>query len=92
MAKKYREYKQLNLTETGKEIGQYWEDHEVFKKSLEIRKGHQPFVFYEGPPSANGQPGIHRSKISFAVTKLKRVFWSTVKPDGIRTDSRWRSV
>jgi len=59
MAKKYREYKQLNLTETGKEIGQYWEDHEVFKKSLEIRKGHQPFVFYEGPPSANGQPGIH---------------------------------
>ncbi len=59
MAKKYREYKQLNLTETGKEIGKYWEDHEVFKKSLEIRKGHEPFVFYEGPPSANGKPGIH---------------------------------
>jgi isoleucyl-tRNA synthetase len=59
MAKKYREYKQLNLTETGKEIGKYWEDHEVFKKSLEIRKGNEPFVFYEGPPSANGKPGIH---------------------------------
>ncbi len=59
MAKKYREYKQLNLTETGKEIGKYWEDHEVFKKSLEIRKGHEPFIFYEGPPSANGKPGIH---------------------------------
>jgi len=59
MAKKYREYKQLNLTETGKEIGKYWEDHEVFKKSLELRKGHKPFVFYEGPPSANGKPGIH---------------------------------
>ncbi len=59
MAKKYREYKQLNLTETGKEIGKYWEDHEVFKKSLEIRKGQEPFVFYEGPPSANGKPGIH---------------------------------
>jgi len=59
MAKKYREYKQLNLTETGKKIGKYWEDHEVFKKSLEFRKDHKPFVFYEGPPSANGKPGIH---------------------------------
>ncbi len=59
MAKKYREYKQLNLTEAGKEIGKYWEDHEVFKKSLEIRKDHEPFIFYEGPPSANGKPGIH---------------------------------
>ena len=59
MAQKYREYKQLNLTETGKEIGKYWEDHEVFKKSLAIREGHKPFVFYEGPPSANGKPGIH---------------------------------
>jgi len=59
MAKKYREYKQLNLTETAKEVGKYWEDHEVFRKSLEIRKGHEPFVFYEGPPSANGKPGIH---------------------------------
>ena len=59
MANKYREYKQLNLTETGKEIGKYWDDHEVFKKSLEIRKGNKPFVFYEGPPSANGKPGIH---------------------------------
>ncbi|MCD4724523.1 MAG: isoleucine--tRNA ligase [Bacteroidales bacterium] len=59
MAKKYREYKQLNLTETGKEIGQYWEEHKVFQKSLDIRRGHESFVFYEGPPSANGKPGIH---------------------------------
>ncbi|MCK5765758.1 MAG: class I tRNA ligase family protein, partial [Bacteroidales bacterium] len=59
MTKKYREYKQLNLTETGKEINKYWEDHEVFKRSLDLRKGHQPFIFYEGPPSANGKPGIH---------------------------------
>ena len=59
MAKKYREYKQLNLTDTGKEIGKYWEDHEVFQKSLDIRKDRKPFIFYEGPPSANGKPGIH---------------------------------
>ena len=59
MKNKYREYKQLNLTETGKEIGKYWEDHKVFQKSLDSREGHESFVFYEGPPSANGQPGIH---------------------------------
>jgi isoleucyl-tRNA synthetase len=59
MPKKYREYKQLNLTETGKEIGKYWEEHHVFQKSLALRKGHEAFVFYEGPPSANGKPGIH---------------------------------
>ncbi len=59
MKKKYREYKQLNLTETAKDIGGYWKDHQVFKKSLDLRKGHEPFVFYEGPPSANGKPGIH---------------------------------
>jgi isoleucyl-tRNA synthetase len=59
MEKKYREYKQLNLAETGKEIGQYWEEHKVFQKSIDSRRGHEPFVFYEGPPSANGKPGIH---------------------------------
>jgi len=59
MKKKYREYKQLNLTGTGKEIGKHWEEKDIFQKSLDIRQGHKPYVFYEGPPSANGQPGIH---------------------------------
>jgi len=59
MKKKYREYKQLDLTGTGKEIGKYWEEHNIFQKSLDIRQEHEPYVFYEGPPSANGQPGIH---------------------------------
>ncbi|HSG68150.1 MAG TPA: isoleucine--tRNA ligase, partial [Bacteroidales bacterium] len=59
MKRKYREYKQLNLTAIGKEVGKYWEEHNVFQESLNLRKGHEPFVFYEGPPSANGQPGIH---------------------------------
>ncbi len=49
----------MNLTETGKEIGKYWEDHQVFQQSLDLREGHKPFIFYEGPPSANGKPGIH---------------------------------
>ena len=59
MTQKYPEYKKLNLTQIGSDIGKYWESHNTFKKSLESRKGKKPFVFYEGPPSANGTPGIH---------------------------------
>ena len=57
--KKYAEYKALNLSNIGKEMRQYWEENEIFAKSLELRKGNSSFVFYEGPPSANGLPGIH---------------------------------
>ncbi|MCQ2285974.1 MAG: isoleucine--tRNA ligase [Bacteroidales bacterium] len=57
--KKYTEYKGLNLPEISKEIRQYWEEHDIFSKSLKTREGHEPFVFFEGPPSANGTPGIH---------------------------------
>ncbi|MFN3556590.1 MAG: isoleucine--tRNA ligase [Bacteroidales bacterium] len=59
MEKKYTEYKHLNLSKIGKEVLATWEKEDVFGKSLEIRQGHKPWVFYEGPPSANGLPGIH---------------------------------
>jgi len=59
MGTKYKEYKQLDLPKIAQEIGAFWEDKQVFKQSLESRKGNEPFVFYEGPPSANGVPGIH---------------------------------
>jgi isoleucyl-tRNA synthetase len=59
MKRKYKEYKQLDLTNIGREILNYWEEQKIFDKSLEIREGHTPYVFYEGPPSANGIPGIH---------------------------------
>jgi len=59
MKRKYKEYKELDLTRIGKEINEYWKQHQTFEKSLHIRDGHQEFVFYEGPPSANGKPGIH---------------------------------
>ena len=59
MKQKYPEYKKLDLTRIGNEINDYWTQHDTFGKSVEIRKGHKPFVFYEGPPSANGTPGIH---------------------------------
>ncbi len=59
MLPKYKEYQQLNLPEIGKEILIDWEQNNTFQKSIDLRKGAKPFVFYEGPPSANGLPGIH---------------------------------
>jgi len=59
MKAKYPEYKNLDLTRIGEEIQSYWQEHHTFEKSLEQSAGHQPFIFYEGPPSANGIPGIH---------------------------------
>jgi isoleucyl-tRNA synthetase len=56
---KYKEYKGLNLPNVAKEILDYWEQHKVFEQSVSTREGHKPFVFFEGPPSANGLPGIH---------------------------------
>ncbi|MBG0781278.1 MAG: isoleucine--tRNA ligase [Bacteroidales bacterium] len=55
----YKEYKQLDLKRIGDEIREFWEKEDIFKKSLDTRRGNEPFVFYEGPPSANGIPGIH---------------------------------
>ncbi len=59
MERKYPEYKKLNLSQIGKDVLKEWEENKVFEKSLDIRQGHKPWVFYEGPPSANGLPGIH---------------------------------
>ena len=59
MKNNYREYKQLNLTETANEIRKYWEENDTFQKSLDNRDKDNSFVFFEGPPSANGTPGIH---------------------------------
>lgn len=59
MKKIYPEYKQLNLPEINQQILAYWKQEGVFKKSIESRNGSPEFTFYEGPPSANGMPGIH---------------------------------
>ncbi len=55
----YKEYKQLDLSKTGKEILDYWKQNQVFDKSIFNRPATKPYIFYEGPPSANGMPGIH---------------------------------
>jgi len=59
MSKKFAEYSSFNLSEINKEVLKKWDEQDIFHKSLETRKGHPSFIFYEGPPSANGMPGIH---------------------------------
>jgi isoleucyl-tRNA synthetase len=59
MSIRYKEYQQLNLPAIADEILTGWDNNKVFEKSVELREGSAPFVFYEGPPSANGMPGIH---------------------------------
>ncbi len=59
MSTKFQEYKQLDLSQINKEVLKRWEADDTFHKSISTREGHPTFVFYEGPPSANGMPGIH---------------------------------
>ncbi len=59
MANRYKEFKRLDLPAIEKETLERWEKEEAFRKSVSLREGADPFVFYEGPPSANGMPGIH---------------------------------
>lgn len=59
MSKKYTEYKNLDLSQTAKDIQATWNKNKTFEQSITSREGKPPFVFYEGPPSANGLPGIH---------------------------------
>ncbi|WP_439883565.1 isoleucine--tRNA ligase [Pontibacter sp. MBLB2868] len=56
---KYNEYKNLNYAKVGEEVLKFWKQNNVFERSVATREGNTPFVFYEGPPSANGTPGIH---------------------------------
>ena len=59
MKNKFKEYNGFNLSDVNKEVLKKWDAEQVFAESMKIREGHPSFVFYEGPPSANGMPGIH---------------------------------
>jgi isoleucyl-tRNA synthetase len=59
MKPKFQEYKGLDLSQVNKDVLKTWDTNDTFGKSLSTREGHPVFVFYEGPPSANGMPGIH---------------------------------
>ncbi|WP_426475334.1 isoleucine--tRNA ligase [Chryseobacterium balustinum] len=55
----FKEYKNLNLIDVAENVSEFWKANDTFAKSVETRQGNPEFVFYEGPPSANGMPGIH---------------------------------
>ena len=57
--KRFNEYKQLNLPQLSREVLAEWDNEDLFHQSIQTREGHKPFYFFEGPPSANGKPGIH---------------------------------
>jgi isoleucyl-tRNA synthetase len=59
MSKKFTEYKGLDLPVVATEVLKYWKENKIFEQSVTSREGNQPYVFFEGPPSANGLPGIH---------------------------------
>ena len=59
MSAKFTEYKGLDLPTVASEILAFWKEEQIFEQSVDIREGKQPYVFFEGPPSANGLPGIH---------------------------------
>jgi len=59
MSSNYKEYQQLNLPDISSQVLIRWNETDAFQKSVDIREGNTPFVFFEGPPSANGMPGIH---------------------------------
>ena len=59
MNTKFTEYKGLDLPKVAEDILAYWKENDIFEKSITTREGKEPFIFFEGPPSANGMPGIH---------------------------------
>jgi len=87
MKQKYAEYKQLDLPKIGKDVRKFWEDNNVFEKSIETREGKPQFVFYEGPPSANGMPGIHH----VMARAIKDIFcrYKTLKGFQVKRKAGW---
>lgn len=83
----YKVYKGLDLPNVAKEVLDKWEKHQVFEKSISTREGKAPFVFYEGPPSANGLPGIHH----VMARAIKDIFcrYKTLKGFQVKRKAGW---
>lgn len=83
----YREVKKLDFPAFEEEILKFWEEHGVFEKSVSNREGAEPFVFYEGPPSANGMPGIHH----VMARTVKDIFcrYQTLKGKQVKRKGGW---
>ncbi len=83
----FKEYKRLNLSQIAKEVLTDWESNHSFKKSIDLRQGAPKFVFYEGPPSANGMPGIHH----VMARSIKDIFcrYKTLKGFQVQRKAGW---
>lgn len=84
MLKKFAEYKNFNLSQINKDILKIWEEESTFAQSLSSREGNPAFIFYEGPPSANGKPGIHH----VMARTIKDVICRFKTLDGYRVDRK----
>ncbi len=84
---KYNEYKSLNLPQIDEDILQFWESENIFQKSIEERPADNTYVFYEGPPSANGKPGIHH----VMARTIKDIFcrYHTMKGQRVERKGGW---
>jgi isoleucyl-tRNA synthetase len=87
MIVKFPEHKGLDLPKVAEEILNYWEKNDVFKKSVSTRQGKTPYVFYEGPPSANGLPGVHH----VLARAIKDIFprYKTMKGYQVKRKAGW---
>jgi isoleucyl-tRNA synthetase len=83
----YPEFKQLNLPQIGKDILAFWDKEKIFEKSISSREGKPAYVFYEGPPSANGMPGIHH----VMARAIKDIFcrYHTLKGEKVERKGGW---
>ncbi len=83
----YKEYKQLNLSQIGKDVLGFWKQNNIFEKSITSRPETNPYTFYEGPPSANGMPGIHH----VMARSIKDIFcrYKTLKGYQVKRKGGW---
>ncbi|HEY9001030.1 MAG TPA: isoleucine--tRNA ligase [Mucilaginibacter sp.] len=83
----YNEYKQLNLSQIGKDVLDFWKQNNIFEKSITSRPENNPYTFYEGPPSANGMPGIHH----VMARSIKDIFcrYKTLKGYQVKRKGGW---
>jgi len=83
----FTEYDRFDLSEVNKQILERWQKHDIFRKSMEMRRGAPSYVFYEGPPSANGMPGIHH----VIARSIKDIFcrYKTMKGFVVKRKAGW---
>tara|TARA_R100000935_G_scaffold36196_1_gene57106 strand:+ start:228446 stop:231850 length:3405 start_codon:yes stop_codon:yes gene_type:complete len=84
MATKFKEYKGLDLPKLGEDVLDFWKRENIFEESIAIRKDAKPFVFFEGPPSANGLPGIHH----VMARAIKDIFCRYKTQKGFKVDRK----